>query len=208
MFTIHSWTQYYKKYCLSFLLLNSWINNLEASSPFTFGVIRQTPKVNFLCDCLINDSYCLVHLIMIGRLYIFIAYVYYIYYMFIVSTINLHLLSVSQSLYSIDGSASERPGAFINDSPTVFANCVTKKVSLPDGGVRLCIFARTDISKGMELRYSYEAPDLWWRKNVNIYLFYFFRLWLCIVQLFSSSEFSHCIFFVPILLQTPIDIIS
>ena len=36
-----------------------------------------------------------------------------------------------------------------------------------DGSPHLCLFALADIDDGIELRYNYGAPGLWWRK-VNL----------------------------------------
>lgn len=38
---------------------------------------------------------------------------------------------------------------------------------------RLCLFAMKDIPPGVEIRYNYQAINLWWRKKVILNRLYF-----------------------------------
>jgi len=67
---------------------------------------------------------------------------------------------------SIDGTRSDRLGRYVNDSPRRYANCYPKTVVI-DNRQHVIIFAATNISTGMELRYDYGGGDLPWRE-VNL----------------------------------------
>lgn len=64
---------------------------------------------------------------------------------------------------SIDASANERLGKFVNDSPRRYANC-TAKAMLIDQQPHVLLFACKDIPAGSELRYDYGGGNLTWRK--------------------------------------------
>ena len=61
-------------------------------------------------------------------------------------------------------------GRFINDS--VKPNLKIEKVMV-DGKVHLFLYSLVDILAGTELRYNYDAPNLWWRREVPIFKLFF-----------------------------------
>lgn len=63
---------------------------------------------------------------------------------------------------SVDATHSQRLGKFINDSN--HPNAKMKSVVVDDVP-KLCLFAITDIKKNWEIRYDYDAPNLWWRRH-------------------------------------------
>ena len=72
-------------------------------------------------------------------------------------------------VFSVDATFTTRIGKFINDSSR--PNCRVKAIK-HFNQIFFCLFALTDIDKGTEIRYSYGAPGLVWRKvciyNVKI----------------------------------------
>ena len=60
----------------------------------------------------------------------------------------------------MDATNNDRLGRFVNDSPE--ANSKMKVIQVKHKP-RLCLFADEFIKKGQEIRYDYDAPDLWWR---------------------------------------------
>ena len=69
--------------------------------------------------------------------------------------------------FSVDATLCEdRLGRYVNDSTK--PNVKIDKL-LQGTTVHLCMYALTDILPGTELRYNYNAPDLWWRKDVSEY---------------------------------------
>lgn len=62
----------------------------------------------------------------------------------------------------IDATFDNRLGKYVNDSP--YGNCVMRSVQI-EGQLHLCLFALTNLSSGIELRYSYGVPGLPWRKD-------------------------------------------
>lgn len=67
-------------------------------------------------------------------------------------------------LLSIDGTFSDGLGRLVNDSPMRHANCQVKKI-FHGNRVHLCLFAATEITSGVELRFDYGLKDLPWRSN-------------------------------------------
>jgi len=68
--------------------------------------------------------------------------------------------------YCIDATFSKCLGRLVNDSPDKFANSYMKVIDL-DEKPRLCLFAKKEILPETEIRYSYNAENLWWRKKLN-----------------------------------------
>lgn len=65
---------------------------------------------------------------------------------------------------SIDATAcKDRVARYINDSPKPNLK-ITKYCG--NGKVYLYLYSIMDIEAGTELRYNYNAPNLWWRKEV------------------------------------------
>ena len=56
----------------------------------------------------------------------------------------------------------------MNDAPSKYANSRIKKIEGNNGTPYLCLFAKSDIPSGQELRYDYDDRDnLWWREQVG-----------------------------------------
>jgi len=68
-------------------------------------------------------------------------------------------------MHSVDATRSSRLGAFVNDSTPRYANCKMEKRYDKEKKPHLCLYARTTIKAGEELRYDYGANNLWWRKK-------------------------------------------
>ena len=66
---------------------------------------------------------------------------------------------------SLDATLVERMGKYVNDSPKSKANAVMTIVTV-NNTPKLCLMAQKDIQPGTEIRYDYNAPNLWWQKKV------------------------------------------
>jgi len=79
------------------------------------------------------------------------------------------VFGISDLLYSIDATAVDRLGKFVNDAPRREANCVAKLLMI-DSNPHIAIFASRDIEPGEEIDYDYGGKDLPWRK-VTLFTF-------------------------------------
>ena len=81
---------------------------------------------------------------------------------FFIDNLNLFI----ESIYSVDATKTECKAKYINDSSRGNARMFTQ---MQDGILKLVLYATKLIPAKSEIRYNYNAPGLWWRKEFPTY---------------------------------------